>query len=183
MNRAIFIVSMMLSFSLAGCLHEGEVRIQEEEEKTEPIVEEELPIQFPQWQANDHNSTMWNNSMMEGEAWVAYFSAPWCTHCEATLDAYDQVIPDGKYVIFSNEDDPQYINMSDWHQRTEENLNRSINRPFIYIEQLGSDIGVQAIPHAVFINEEGFVYQVEVGRRTNQTMISELWNETIADIN
>ena len=48
MNRAIFIVSMMLSFSLAGCLHEGEVRIQEDEEKTEPIVEEELPIQFPQ---------------------------------------------------------------------------------------------------------------------------------------
>ena len=99
------------------------------------------------------------------------------------MNAYDQVIPEGKYVVFSNENDPQYINMSDWHQRTEENLNRSINRPFIYIEQLGNDIGVQAIPHAVFIDEEGIIYQVEVGRRTNQTMISELWNNTIADIN
>jgi len=183
MKRAIFLVSILLSFSITGCLHEGEINTQNNEEKDDPIIEEEIPIQFPQWQGTDHNSTMWNSSMMQGEAWVAYFSAPWCTHCEATMDAYDQVIPDGKYVVFSNENDPQYINMSEWHQRTEENLNRSIARPFIYIENLGGDIGVQAIPHAVFINEEGFAYQVEVGRRTNQTMISELWNNTVADNN
>ena len=41
MKRAIFIISILLSFSVAGCLHEGEVTIQEDEKKTEPIVEEE----------------------------------------------------------------------------------------------------------------------------------------------
>ena len=181
MKKEILIVMMLLSFGLAGCLNGDESITKEVEEVSEPIVEEQLLSRFPDWQANDHNSTMWNSSMMEGEAWVAYFSAPWCAHCETTLDTYDQVIPNGKYVVFSNEDDPQYLNMSDWHQRTEENLNRSIDRPFIYIEKLGEDVGVQAIPHAIFINSEGFVYQIEVGKRTNQTMIGELWNNTVAD--
>lgn len=180
MKKAILMVMILISFSLAGCLHESELRSDEGEPSDELISEHQSPIQFPQWQGEDHNSTQWNASMMQGEAWVAYFSAPWCAHCEATLDAYDSVIPEDKYVVFSNENDPQYLNMSNWHQRTEENLNRSVKRPFIYIEELGKDIGVQAIPHAVFIDAEGFVYQVEVGRRTNQTMLGDIWNRTVA---
>ncbi len=68
--------------------------------------------------------------------------------------------------------------MSEWHERTESNLNRSIERPFILLPSLAQTLEVQSIPHAIFINDQGLVYNVQIGKRTNLTAISELWDLT-----
>ncbi len=166
-----FVVFMVM---LAGCVEpeSGDDMVQ-----TEPLQFSSEP--FPDWVGIDHtnqslNGTSWTNQT----AFVAYFSAPWCTHCEPTIDAYDQVIPAGKMVVFSREGREEYSNMSEWHERTESNLNRSIERPFILLPSLAQTLEVQSIPHAIFINDQGLVYNVQIGKRTNLTAISELWDLT-----
>ena len=56
------------------------------------------------------------------EVWVAYFSTPWCTHCETTLNAYDEAIPENRLFIFNKDSDPKYSNMSSWKENTSERL-------------------------------------------------------------
>ncbi len=176
MIRTLTYCSVVCMVILAGCV---------EPESREDVIEPE-PLQFsstpfPYWSGFDHtnqslNGTLWTNQT----AFVAYFSAPWCTHCEPTIDAYDEVIPPGKMVVFSREGREEYSNMSEWHERTESNLNKSIERPFILLPSLAQTLDVQSIPHAIFINDQGLVYNVQIGKRTNLTAIAELWELTSA---
>lgn len=162
---------LCLSLVLAGCVtEETSPEVQEEQAKA-PIA-----VVFPQWDGVDHTNTSRTMNQFDNTSYLAYFSAPWCAHCESTLDAYDQVVPEDKLVVFSRESREEYANMSEWHNTTEQNLNRTFNRPFILHPDLAMEVEAKSIPHAVFVNHQGYVYHVEIGKETNQTYIADLWN-------
>ena len=165
--------SLLLCFSLvlAGCVTEETAPEVQEEQATGPVA-----VVFPQWDGVDHTNTSRSMNQFDNTSYLAYFSAPWCAHCESTLDAYDQVVPEDKLVVFSRESREEYANMSEWHNTTEQNLNRTFNRPFILHPDLAMEVEAKSIPHAVFVNHQGYVYHVEIGKETNQTYIADLWN-------
>ena len=171
MHRKAFIVFILLMF-LSGCTAEEEQLIDE------GGIEVPLATAFPNWSSTAHDSSEMNNSMFENESYVAYFSAPWCNHCETSLDAYDQVLPEGKMMIFSFETDEDYRDMNAWHNKTETNLNRTIDRPFMLNPPLAQAVGMNSLPFVLFVNPGGFVYHVQVGKFTDQDAISNLWEST-----
>ena len=171
MHRKAFIVFILLMF-LSGCTAEEEQLIDE------GGIEVPLATAFPNWSSTAHDSSEMNNSMFENESYVAYFSAPWCNHCETSLDAYDQVLPEGKMMIFSFETDEDYRDMNAWHNKTETNLNRTIDRPFMLNPPLAQAVGMNSLPFVLFVNQDGFVYHVQVGKFTDQDAISNLWEST-----
>ena len=162
---------LCLSLILAGCVTEETSPEVQEEQAEAPIA-----VVFPQWDGVDHTNTSRTMNQFDNTSYLAYFSAPWCAHCESTLDAYDQVVPEDKLVVFSRESREEYANMSEWHNTTEQNLNRTFNRPFILHPDLAMEVEAKSIPHAVFVNHQGYVYHVEIGKETNQTYIADLWN-------
>ena len=171
MHRKAFIVFILLMF-LSGCTAEEEQLIDE------GGIEVPLATAFPNWSSTAHDSSEMNNSMFENQSYVAYFSAPWCNHCETSLDAYDQVLPEGKMMIFSFETDEDYRDMNAWHNKTETNLNRTIDRPFMLNPPLAQAVGMNSLPFVLFVNQDGFVYHVQVGKFTDQDAISNLWEST-----
>ena len=171
MSRNAFIAFVLLMF-LSGCTAEEEQLIDE------GGIEVPLATAFPNWSSTAHDSNVMNNSMFENESYVAYFSAPWCNHCETSLDAYDQVLPEGKMMIFSFETDEDYRDMNAWHNKTETNLNRTIDRPFMLNPPLAQAVGMNSLPFVLFVNPDGFVYHVQVGKFTDQGAISNLWQST-----
>ena len=172
-----FAVGLVLCLLLSGCISSEPILEQRENAMDEPPTAEVQGV--PEWTASSHNGTQFNRTMMSQRVYIAYFSAPWCSHCEATLDTYDQVIPNGQMMVFSQDDDPEFSNMSAWHETTESNLNRSIERPFMLMPEFATEMGVMSIPHVAFVNEQGYIFQTEIGKRTNQTMIGEIWNATL----
>ena len=171
MHRKAFIVFILLMF-LSGCTAEEEQLIDE------GGIEVPLATAFPNWSSTAHDSSEMNNSLFENQSYVAYFSAPWCNHCETSLDAYDQVLPEGKMMIFSFETDEDYRDMNAWHNKTETNLNRTIDRPFMLNPPLAQAVGMNSLPFVLFVNPGGFVYHVQVGKFTDQDAISNLWDST-----
>ena len=162
---------LCLSLVLAGCVTEETSPKVQEEQANGPVA-----VVFPEWDGVDHTNTSRSVNQFDNTSYLAYFSAPWCAHCESTLDAYDQVVPEDKLVVFSRESREEYANMSEWHNTTEQNLNRTFNRPFILHPDLAMEVEAKSIPHAVFVNHQGYVYHVEIGKETNQTYIADLWN-------
>ena len=171
MFRNAFVALVLLMF-LSGCTAEEEQLIDE------GGIEAPLATAFPNWSSAAHDSSEMNNSMFENESYVAYFSAPWCGHCESSLDAYDQVLPEGKMMIFSYDADEDYSDMNAWHNKTETNLNRTIDRPFMLNPPLAQAVGMNSLPFVLFVNPDGFVYHVQVGKFTDQDAISNLWEST-----
>ena len=171
MFRNAFIALVLLMF-LSGCTAEEEQLIDE------GGIEVPLATAFPNWSSTAHDSSEMNNSLFENQSYVAYFSAPWCNHCETSLDAYDQVLPEGKMMIFSFEADEDYRDMNAWHNKTETNLNRTIDRPFMLNPPLAQAVGMNSLPFVLFVNPGGFVYHVQVGKFTDQDAISNLWEST-----
>jgi thiol-disulfide isomerase/thioredoxin len=173
--KALMALLVSAAVLLAGCVSEEVVEdsVDESEQLTTPTA-----TAFPDWTGVAHNNTTVNASQFLNTTYMAYFSAPWCAHCESTIDAYDQVLPAGKIAVFSMESREEYGNMSEWHNRTEESLNRTIDRPFMLHPELAKAVDVKSIPHAVFVNAQGYVFHVEVGKETNQTYIRSLWDLT-----
>ena len=171
MSRNALVALVLLMF-LSGCTAEEEQLIDE------GGIEVPLATAFPNWSSTAHDSSEMNNSLFENQSYVAYFSAPWCNHCETSLDAYDQVLPEGKMMIFSFETDEDYRDMNAWHNKTETNLNRTIDRPFMLNPPLAQAVGMNSLPFVLFVNPGGFVYHVQVGKFTDQDAISNLWEST-----
>ena len=157
---------------LSGCTAEEEQLIDE------GGIEVPVATLFPDWSSTAHDLAEMNGSVFENQSYVAYFSAPWCGHCESTLDAYDQVLPEGKMMIFSYDDSEDHSDMDAWHNKTETNLNRSIDRPFMLNPPLAEAVGMNSLPFVLFVNQDGFVYHVQVGKFTDQDAISNLWQST-----
>ncbi len=164
-------VLLCISLVFAGCISKETVPELPEEQTESPVA-----VVFPAWIGVDHTNTSRSLNHFDNMSYLAYFSAPWCAHCESTLNAYDLVVPEERLVVFSRESREEYANMSEWHNTTEQNLNRTFNRPFILHPDLAMEVEAKSIPHAVFVNQQGYVYHVEIGKETNQTYIADLWN-------
>ena len=172
MKRNAFVAFVLLMF-LSGCTAEEEQLIDE------GGVEVPSATAFPSWSATAHDASELNGSMFENSSYVAYFSAPWCAHCEATLDAYDQVLPEGKMMVFSYDGREDYSDMDAWHNKTESNLNRTVDRPFMLHPSLAQEVELSNIPYVLFVNPQGYVYHIEIGRITDTEAISSLWQATL----
>ena len=170
MTRNTFVAFVVLMF-LSGCTAEEELIDGESIQGT-------IATAFPGWSATTHDSIEMNGSMFDNESYVAYFSAPWCNHCESSLDAYDQALPEGKLMIFSYDANEDHSDMNAWHNKTETNLNRPIDRPFMLNPPLAQAVGMNSLPFVLFVNPDGFVYHAQVGKFTDQDAISNLWEST-----
>ena len=167
-----FLAVLVMMLVLAGCTSPD----------AEPLPAEEEPqfsvTSFPDWNGTTHLKESLNHTALENTSYMAYFSTPWCTHCEATINAYEQVIPAGQLVIFSKDANEEYANMTEWHEQLETNLNRTLDRPILLNPTLAEEVGVYGIPHAVYVNSQGYIHQVEIGKRENLTLIQNTWDET-----
>jgi len=113
------------------------------------------------------------------EVWIAYFSTPWCTHCETTLNAYDQAIPEDRLFIFNKDSDPKHSNMSSWKENASERMGRDIHRPFIQAPNLATELGVTGIPMAFFIDIHGVVIDYSLGAKSNVSEIKNSYDAAI----
>jgi len=176
--KAATTLLVALSVLLAGCVSDEQGDASPNDDAV--VVTAPTATLFPEWSGVDHTNQTLNASAFDNTTYMAYFSAPWCAHCESTLDAYDSVIPEGRIVIFSMEAREEYANMSTWHNQTETGLNRTVNRPFILHPELAKSVEVKSIPHAVLVNAQGYVFHVEIGKETNLTTIQTMWETASA---
>ena len=185
---ALFALMTLLSTSMSGC-----IRIPCEltgscddhlECGTELLPEENwIGMPLPSFATVDQDNQTWNLTSMEGDVWVAYFSAPWCAHCEETLDAYDQVIPEGKLLIFNKDSREEYSNMTEWQESTEENMARNLSRPFMNAPELAESLDVVGIPNAFVVNETGVIVDFTLGATTDPGELAEMYNSYTIDNN
>ena len=176
MQRAVtwLLMGCILLAPLSGCL--GPIgTIDNPTDEPEPSL-----VSFPEFNYTADDGLEYNNSVMLGESWIAYFSAPWCKHCELTLDAVDQITPAERLLVFSKDNSTLYENMTEWKEVTEGELEREVNRPFMDAPALAQEVEVLGIPHLMFIRSDGTISEISTGALTNQTVIQGYLNNATA---
>jgi len=146
--------------SLAGCIDPEMEMIADEIELCSEgnIPEWYVGCTFPSFDFEDQNGTHWNGSSAnESGRWVAYFSASWCTHCKPTIDALDQSIMPQHLLVFNKQEGNDSSNMSEWHLMIEDELNRSVDRPFLHAPSLSENVSVISIPHVLLIDNNTII--------------------------
>ena len=182
MNKIISIfLSFLFSVSiLAGCI--GPEAAAEEDEIalcTEGNIPEwYVGCTLPGFDLIDQNGTHWNESSAnESGRWVAYFSASWCTHCKPTIEALDESIMPDHLLVFNKHESNESSNMTKWHLTMEEELNRSIQRPFLHAPSLAANLSVTSIPHVLLI-ENNTVLSARIGLWNSAHEMSMWFNAT-----
>nr|AIF02242.1 hypothetical protein [uncultured marine group II/III euryarchaeote KM3_155_G07] len=188
-SQALTLIAILtlLSTSLTGCISStcvdsGDCEDDDGDDMVMDMVDDEPPdvwigTPVPEFSGIDQHNRSWNASSFEGEVWVAYFSTPWCTHCETTLNAYDQAIPDGKFLIFNREFNDNYSNMTEWQETATERIGRNISRPFIHLPQFASDLNVYGIPQAFYVGGDGIILDYTLGARTDAGNLTAMFDE------
>ncbi len=180
---ALFALMTILSTSMSGCIRICGLTGSCDDHLecgTEYIPEGDwIGLSMPSFATVDQDNQTWNLTSMEGDVWVAYFSAPWCAHCEETLDAYDQVIPEGKLLIFNKDSREEYSNMTEWQESTEENMARNLSRPFMNAPELAESLDVVGIPNAFVVNETGVIVDFTLGATTDPGELAEMYSSYI----
>lgn len=133
---------------------------------------------FPSFDLMDQNGTHWNESAVsESGRWVAYFSASWCTHCKPTIDALDESIMQDHLLVINKHESNDSSNMTKWHLTMEEELNRSINRPFLHAPSMAANLSVTSIPHVLLI-ENNTILSARIGLWDSAHEMSMWFNAT-----
>ena len=179
---ALFALMTILSTSMSGCIRipcewtdscDNHLKCGTDDL---PYLEEAwIGMPLPSFAVVDQYNQSWNSSSMDGMVWVAYFSAPWCAHCESTLDAYDQVIPEGKLLIFNKELREDYSNKTEWQESSEEKIGRNLSRPFMNAPELAESLEVGGVPNAFVVNETGVIVDYTLGARTDSGELAEMY--------
>ena len=156
----------------AGCLGESE---------TEQLDSEERMV--PEFTAYDQDNIEHNLSGKIGAPWILYVSTSWCTHCETTLDAYDQVIPNGSLFAFNKDSREQYSNMSEWKSQSEENIGRNLSIDFIHAPSLAEALNVTGIPRVFFVDSSGIIQNETIGVQDDSDLLSDMWNDLVGEEN
>jgi hypothetical protein len=158
--------------SLAGCIEPDEVMEMIADEivicSEDNVPEWNVGCTFPSFEFEDQDGTNWNESSANASGrWVAYFSASWCTHCKPTVDSLDQSIMPNHLLIFNKQAGDNDSNMTEWKLMIEDELNRSVNRPFLHAPFLSENLSVSSIPHVLLIDNNTII-AARIG----------LWNST-----
>lgn len=165
--------SLLVVFLLtAGCLGES---------GTEQLDSEETMV--PEFTAYDQDKIEHNLSGKIGAPWILYVSTSWCTHCETTLDAYDQVIPNGSLFAFNKDSREQYSNMSEWKSQSEENIGRNLSIDFIHAPSLADALNVTGIPRVFFVDSSGIIQNETIGVQDDLELLSDMWNDLVGEAN
>ncbi len=183
MNKIIscFLAILFSLSSLSGCIGPDEKEI--EEPIIEICTEENIPewhvgCTFPSFEFEDQDGTYWNEtSANDSGRWVAYFSASWCTHCKPTIDALDQSIMSDHLLIFNKQSGNDSSNMTEWQIMIEDELNRSVNRPFLHAPALSENLSVSSIPHLLLIDNNTII-SARVGLWDNANEMGMWFNAT-----
>lgn len=154
----------------AGCLGES---------GTEQLDSEETMV--PEFTAYDQDNIEHNLSGKIGAPWILYVSTSWCTHCETTLDAYDQVIPNGSLFAFNKDSREQYSNMSEWKSQSEENIGRNLSIDFIHAPSLAEALNVTGIPRVFFVDSSGIIQNETIGVQDDLELLSDMWNDLVGE--
>jgi glutaredoxin len=182
MNKKISVfLALLFSLStLAGCIAPGTEAVDDE---IAICTEGNMPewsvgCAFPSFDLIDQNGTQWNESAVnESGRWVAYFSASWCTHCKPTIDALDESILQDHLLVINKHESNDSSNMTKWHLTMEEELNRSINRPFLHAPSLAANLSVTSIPHVLLI-ENNTILSARIGLWDSAHEMSMWFNAT-----
>ena len=182
MNKkiSVFFVLLFSVSTLAGCIGpETEAVDDEIAICTEGNIPEwYVGCTFPSFNLIDQNGTHWNESAVnESGRWVAYFSASWCTHCKPTIDALDESIMQDHLLVINKHESNDSSNMTKWHLMIEEELNRSINRPFLHAPSLSANLSVTSIPHVLLI-ENNTILSARIGLWDSAHEMSMWFNAT-----
>ena len=160
MKKSIFLTLVLNSTSLSGCLSSDVDELEE----------------FPEFSLVDEQGNSQNNSIYNGEPFVAYFSASWCSHCKPVLGALDDTIPVGQLIIFNKEPREEYSDMNEWKDRMEEELERELSHPFIHAPPLSASLNVTGIPTMFFVNSDGLIESSMSGIKS-KSIIEAYWND------
>ncbi len=183
-----YLLTLLFSLSsLSGCMG-AEMGMADDsmdmmDGSMEVCTEENIPewhvgCEFPLFDIVDQNETHWNGSSAnETGRWVAYFSASWCTHCKPTIDALDQSIMGNHLLVFNKHAGNDSSNMTKWQLMIEDELNRSVNRPFLHAPILSESLSVTSIPHILLI-ENNTILSARVGLWNSAHEMSMWFNAT-----
>ena len=138
---------------------------------------------IPEFTAYDQDNIEHNLSGKIGAPWILYVSTSWCTHCETTLDAYDQVIPNGSLFAFNKDSREQYSNMSEWKSQSEENIGRNLSIDFIHAPSLAEALNVTGIPRVFFVDSSGIIQNETIGVQDDSELLSNMWNDLLGEEN
>ena len=159
MKKSIFLTLVLISTSLSGCLSSDVDELEE----------------FPEFSLVDEQGNSQNNSIYNGEPFVAYFSASWCSHCKPVLQALDDIVPVGQLIVFNKEPREEYSDMNEWKDRMESELERTLSHPFIHAPPLSETLDVVSIPTMFFVNSDGMI-EYSLSGVKDKEMIKSYWN-------
>lgn len=174
--RTSLMLTVLLVSVLSGCLSVEENTL----ETTDPesidctdssTVEWSVTCPFPPFELADADGN--NHSVLSANGtgrWIAYVSAYWCTHCQPTLDALDRAVEPGRLLVMNK--DPTDDNMSAWKAHMEEEINRTLNRPFLHAPNVTNLLGVEGVPHVVLVDNLTIV-AVRVGLWDNPERVEQ----------
>jgi len=177
---SVFLVVLFSVSTLAGCIGP---EVEAVDDEIAICTEGNIPewyvgCTFPSFDLIDQNGTHWNESAVnESGRWVAYFSASWCTHCKPTIDALDESIMQDHLLVINKHESNDSSNMTKWHLMIEEELNRSINRPFLHAPSLSANLSVTSIPHVLLI-ENNTILSARIGLWDSAHEMSMWFNAT-----
>ena len=182
MNKKIsYFLAILFSVSiLSGCIGpEMEMVDDSIEFCTEGNIPEwHVGCELPSFDLIDQNGTHWNEaSANDSGRWVAYFSASWCTHCKPTIDALDQSIMPNHLLVLNKQAGNDSSNMTEWKLMIEDELNRSVDRPFLHAPFLSENLSVSSIPHILLI-ENNTIISARVGLWNSAHEMSMWFNAT-----
>ncbi len=187
-KKITYLLTLLFSLSsLSGCIGsememvddsmdmmDGPIEVCSEEN----IPEWHVGCELPSFDILDENGAHWNESSANGSGrWVAYFSASWCTHCKPTIDALDQSILPNHLLVFNKQAGNDSSNMTEWQLMIEDELNRSVNRPFLHAPALSENLTVTSIPHVLLI-ENNTILSARIGLWNSASEISMWFNAT-----
>ena len=69
--------------------------------------------------------------------------------------------------------------MTEWKEKSEENIGRELNLDFIHAPELAEDLGVTGIPRVFFVDSNGIIQNETIGQQTNHDLIAEMWQELV----
>ena len=160
-KKISYLLTLLFSVSsLSGCIGTEMEKITDEIELCSEgnIPEWYIGCAFPSFEFEDQNGNHWNESSANASGrWVAYFSASWCTHCKPTIDALDQSIMPHHLLIFNIYEGNDHSNMTEWQLMIEDELNRSVNRPFLHAPSLSENLSISPIPHVLLIDNNTII--------------------------
>ena len=133
---------------------------------------------IPAFNLTSHDDIIYSSQNLIGTSYVLYFSAQWCSHCHPPLNALDNVIPETRLIIIGKDARPEYEDMEQWKYDIEEDLNRTLNRPFCLGPEVAEANGVTGIPFFRMVNETGVIIFEHEGMFTDEGEINRQWNAT-----